>query len=333
MSTAQKAHRIQLVGSQQIISSDNYLGDLIQFYGNLFERMKNEVKNTGDLTRYVGYQSIISKKERLCFLGIEVDSIKSIPEGMVAWDLSNITWNTWRNKNGQDTLCSKNDITWQWRDKSNSDNSRCNGEFTVSNFCELINGKNFQNHDFLITANAYVGLHEKNISTDEIHLVDYDSSWPQQFDKIAGWLRENLPPEIVLRIEHYGSTAIPGMPAKPVIDILVEIPSFSQAKQHFIPHLNNELWEYWWYTDHMIFIKRIKLMGQRTHHIHLAPKGHKLWEGLAFRDYLINHEEAAFRYATLKQKLAAIHREDRERYTEAKTMFVKKIISKALQCS
>lgn len=74
-------------------------------------------------------------------------------------------------------------------------------------------------------------------------------------------------------------------------------------------------------------------MGQRTHHIHMAPQGHKLWEGLAFRDCLRTHDADALRYAALKHKLAKSYRQDRERYTDAKTMFVKEITSKALRYS
>ena len=333
MASAQKAHRIQIVGGQRVIASNGYLENLIPFYRNLFDRMTNEVKNTGDLTRYIAYQSIINENDRLCFLGIEVDSIENIPEGMVAWDLSNNTWTVWQTRKGQDVIISQKGITWQWMDISSSDNgkNRCTGEFTVSSSPELVAGQNPQYHDFLISANAYVELQEKDANNDEVHLVDYDPSWPQQFDEAKSWLREHLAPEIALRIEHYGSTAIPGMSAKPIIDVLVEIPSYSEARQHVIPLLNSEKWEYWWYSDHMIFIKREKLMGHRTHHIHMAPRGHKLWEGLAFRDYLRIHEEDALHYAALKQKLAVSYCRDRERYTEAKTMFVKTITSKALQ--
>ncbi|MHC4637744.1 MAG: GrpB family protein [Planctomycetota bacterium] len=324
---------MQIVGAQQVIASDGYLENLIRFYRGLFDRLTKEVKNTGNQTRYIGYQSIINENVRLCLLGIEVDSIEGIPEGMAAWDLSDSTWNVWQTKKGQDVLVSQKDITWQWIDKSPAGNGRCTGEFTASSPSELIAGKNSQYRNFWISANAYVGLLEKDTSSDEVHLVDYDPSWPQRFDEFASWLREHLGPEIVLQVSHYGSTAIPGMPAKPIIDILVQIPSFSQAKKHIIPLLNSEQWEYWWYWDHMVFIKRNKLMGQRTHNIHMVPQGHKLWEGVVFRDYLISHDEDALRYAILKQELAASYREDRERYTEAKTMFVKEITSKALGCS
>lgn len=324
---------MQIVGAQQIIASDSDIKNLIRFYEGLFGRLIKEVKNTGNLTRYVGYQSVVSGKENLHFFGIEVDGIEDIPEGMVAWDLSDNIWTVRQAKDGQDVVISQKNISWRWIDKSPSGSGKCVGEFAVLSSAESITKENSEYRDFWISANAYVKPPEKDADNDEVHIVDYDPSWPQQFEEIAGWLRDYLGTEIALRVEHYGSTAIPNMPAKPIIDVLVEIPSFSEARQHVIPLLNSEKWEYWWYSDHMIhmiFIKREKLMGRRTHHIHMAPRGHRLWQGLTFRDYLISHDKEASRYATLKRELANSYRKDRERYTEAKTTFVNEIISKAL---
>ena len=146
---------------------------------------------------------------------------------------------------------------------------------------------------------------------------------------MAGWLRNIVSPDIALRIEHYGSTAIPGIPAKPVIDILMEVPSFTEARRNLIPLFNKPECEYWWYDEHMVFIIRDRSTGLRTHHIHAAPKGHQVWQGLAFRDYLRTHPEDARRYATLKYKLAESHGNDREAYTDLKADFVNEIPFKA----
>ncbi|OGN87617.1 MAG: hypothetical protein A2158_07455 [Chloroflexi bacterium RBG_13_46_14] len=162
-------------------------------------------------------------------------------------------------------------------------------------------------------------------------LVDYDPAWPDRFDEMAAWLRNTISPEIALRIEHYGSTAISGLPAKPIIDILMEVPSFYEARRNLIPLFNKPECEYWWYDEHMVFIIRDKSMGVRTHHIHVAPKDHRVWEGLAFRDYLRTHPGEAQRYAALKHELAELHGNDREAYTDLKTDFVREITDKALQ--
>jgi len=322
--------RIQLVGGRQFIASDGDYEDALRFYGNLFDRLTKEVKYTGNLTRYIGYQSLVGGKDHLHFFGIEVDRIQDIPAGMVAWDLGDSAWTTWEPKGGQDVVTSQQSISWQWLSPSPTGCGRFTGEFTAHLPAEL--GKETPERGvFWISANAYVGLQESDVSDDQVRLVDYDTSWPQQFAEIATWLRDHLGSELVLRVEHYGSTAIPGMPAKPIIDVLVEVPSFAEAKKRAVPRLNSETWEYWWYSGHMVFIKRKKLMGQRTHHVHMAPQGHEIWKGLAFRDTLRSHPEEASRYAALKQELAAGYREDRERYTQAKTEFVRQVTSRAQQ--
>jgi len=71
-------------------------------------------------------------------------------------------------------------------------------------------------------------------------------------------------------------------------------------------------------------------MARRTHHVHLAPASHPVWDGLAFRDALRAHPDTAARYAALKGELATRYREDREGYTEAKTAFVREVTAKAL---
>jgi GrpB-like predicted nucleotidyltransferase (UPF0157 family) len=66
---------------------------------------------------------------------------------------------------------------------------------------------------------------------DEVQLVDYDSCWPAMYAEEAGRLRAVLPPELICAIEHFGSTAIPGLTAKPIIDILVAVRSFHEARE------------------------------------------------------------------------------------------------------
>ncbi|MDQ7791007.1 MAG: GrpB family protein [Clostridia bacterium] len=265
----------------------------------------------------------------LSFFGIEVDEIESIPAGMVAWDLSENKWTVWQVKDGRESIIRQEDITWQWLDQLESDSRRSVGEFTVSGPSQWLCSGYSDYREFWMFASAYVGL-DKGGFQDQIYLVDYDSSWPEQFKEIADWLQSKLGSDVALHIEHYGSTAIPGMPAKPIIDILVEIPSFEEGKKRALPCLNSEMCEYWWYSGHMVLIKRKELMGERAYHIHMAPRGHGIWKGLVFRDYLRSHPEEAKRYALLKYRLAKSHRNDRERYTQAKTEFVHEIVAKAL---
>lgn len=164
---------------------------------------------------------------------------------------------------------------------------------------------------------------------DDVQLVEYRPEWPAEFEAIRSWLRQSLGPRVVSRIEHYGSTAVPGMPAKPIIDVIAEVASFESAAPAMIPVLQGPLWEYWWYSDHMIFIKRKTPMGERECHIHVAPAGHPVWRGTFFRDCLIASPEERDRYAVLKRELAARFPHDRERYTQEKEGFITEITQRA----
>ena len=81
----------------------------------------------------------------------------------------------------------------------------------------------------------------------------------------------------------------------------------------------------------MCFIVRDEVTGIRTYHIHLAPAGHRIWEGLAFRDYMRTHSGDAARYVALKLDLAKCYQKDREGYTDAKEAFVREITDMALR--
>ncbi len=313
-----KSPRVLLVGAQRLLGPDS--GELTGFYGETFRRLTAEVRETGARTRYVGYQGDPGDDGRLHFLGIEVERIYGIPQGMVAWDLDGLNRTVWQQKNGRDEVVGRDPITWLWHVEPLEAAGRWCGEFRTA----------AEGRSFHLSANAYVAPGRQGDS-DQVALVDYDPSWPRQAGEMAVWLQGQLGREVALRIEHYGSTAIEGMPAKPVVDLLVEVPSFLEGKAGALRALNNESWEYWWYSGHMTFVKRAALMGRRTHHVHMAPRGHEVWDAIAFRDYLRSHTQEAARYAALKSDLAAAHRGDRERYTAAKTDFVRRVTSLALE--
>ncbi len=320
-----------LVGCHKIIASQNEQENVENFYCDLFNRLPCEVEFTGNVIRYVGFRATLGMDRILYFLGAEVFRVGSIPPGMSAWQLSDSDWKIRDSQSGEDEFVGQQNIEWQWLHRDSASNEIRAGEFSAHHLPEFF-GVEFQNElEFTLVAHAYFDKSTIDSFEDSIYLVDYDSAWPGKFQEFATWLRERLGSDIALRIEHYGSTAIPGMSAKPVIDVLVEIPSFAEAKQRAVPLFNNELWEYWWFSDHIFFLKRNAPMGQRVLHLHMAPAGHKIWEGVAFRDFLRRHPEEARRYASLKKKLAAELGYDREAYTQAKTDFVKEILSKIYQ--
>ena len=163
--------------------------------------------------------------------------------------------------------------------------------------------------------------------TDEIIILPYSPLWPILFEQEAEWLRNTLPYDLPLDIEHIGSTAIPGMEAKPVIDILVSVSSMDRARGA------RKLMEGLDYVlradepEHLNFVKG--LPGPRTHHVHFRPREDAYWDHILFRDYLRTHLSDADAYVALKRELAARFRDDRPAYVDGKTEFVKAILEKA----
>jgi len=171
----------------------------------------------------------------------------------------------------------------------------------------------------------------KQITQEPIEIVLYNPQWPHDFTKEKEHLLSILPHELIYRIEHFGSTAIPGLSAKPIIDILVEVRSLSDTKKHIVPKLTKQGYEYLWRPIigesppyYAWFIKRNK-KNKRTHHIHMVEADSELWDRLYFRDYLREFPSIAKQYDSLKKTLAAKYPKDRVRYTKEKSAFIKKI--------
>jgi GrpB-like predicted nucleotidyltransferase (UPF0157 family) len=173
---------------------------------------------------------------------------------------------------------------------------------------------------------------------EEIFLVPYDPAWPRLFAEEKSHLLDCLPPELIKRIEHFGSTAIPGLWAKPVVDMLVEVSSLEETKQRIVPALEAQGYDYFWRPTrgddvppfYAWFIKRDEA-GNRTHHIHMVEAGFEHWDALLFRDYLIEHPHVAKEYEALKLRLAHEYAQDREAYTVGKTEFVVQVTGTAKQ--
>lgn len=162
-----------------------------------------------------------------------------------------------------------------------------------------------------------------------IVIVAHDPDWARIYEEEEALLWSRLPEDVVTRIEHYGSTAVPGLDAKPVIDILVAVTSFAAAEKQCIEVLDELGYGFNWYAGHMAFFKGYFTDEPVKHHIHMAPGDHPLMDNLLFRNYLRAHTHTAKRYERLKYELAELHRTDREAYTDAKGGFVAEIIALA----
>jgi GrpB-like predicted nucleotidyltransferase (UPF0157 family) len=154
----------------------------------------------------------------------------------------------------------------------------------------------------------------------------YDPVWPEKFEIESSLLGSVLAPWLVGPIEHVGSTAVPGMPAKPIIDIMAavrDLPSSTPAINALRPHS-------YCYFDYKADVMHWFCKPgdfERTHHLHLVPFGSQLWrDRLAFRDRLRSDAQTSGSYSELKFALASKYREDREAYTEGKTKFIRSVL-------
>jgi GrpB-like predicted nucleotidyltransferase (UPF0157 family)/GNAT superfamily N-acetyltransferase len=164
-----------------------------------------------------------------------------------------------------------------------------------------------------------------------VFLVPYDESWPAEFETERAAIGAAVG-ERILAVEHFGSTAIAGMMAKPIIDIMVLVADITVAPSlfdplellgyHYFPHDEEVTPERRW------FCKPSRV--HRTHHLHVVEANSpRQRDSLAFRDFLRGHPSDADRYLSLKRELAARFPDDREAYTGGKAEFIRGILEKA----
>jgi GrpB-like predicted nucleotidyltransferase (UPF0157 family) len=178
----------------------------------------------------------------------------------------------------------------------------------------------------------------QRVVQEEVVIVPYDPRWPEVFRREKDHLLSCLPNELIRRVEHFGSTAVPGLAAKPVVDVLVEVTDLRAARDRIAPLLEQQGYEYFWRPTHgddgppfyAWFIKRDPGTRARTHHIHMV-EGHfaEHWDRLLFRDYLIEHPAVAKGYEDLKVRLASAAPRDRVEYTRGKTEFIVNVTEQA----
>lgn len=167
---------------------------------------------------------------------------------------------------------------------------------------------------------------------DSVVIVPPDASWAVAFEHAKADLLVALGARVV-GVEHIGSTAVPGLAAKPVIDLLLGVtalddvpacvPLLEARGWQFPVDLNSEL------VGRRFFLKRND-DGVRTHHAHFVVHGGPLWvEYVTFREALRASDSLRKRYELLKRDLAAKYHDQRERYTASKTDFVKEVLGLA----
>jgi len=167
--------------------------------------------------------------------------------------------------------------------------------------------------------------------SDAIEVADADPAWPAQYAEEVEAIRHALGSHgAALQFEHIGSTAVPGLAAKPIIDVLL-IPPEGEWPDEIIRTTLERLGYVSWDSNpnprHLFFVKGMPPFGAcRTHHVHVRPRADAI-PILAFRDRLRTQPESAGAYERLKRELAARYPTDREAYTHGKDAFVSAVLS------
>jgi GrpB-like predicted nucleotidyltransferase (UPF0157 family) len=161
-----------------------------------------------------------------------------------------------------------------------------------------------------------------------VELVPYDDRWPALFESEAALLHTGMEGQIA-RIAHIGSTAIRGMDAKPIIDLMVEVPSlrapsllyWSLSRFGYALVPEDEV------ADRLFFVKLMQ--GHPTHHLSACEAQSNFWYShLSFRDRLRADTSLAMEYAALKWQLCREHGSDRAAYTRAKEAFILAVLAR-----
>jgi GrpB-like predicted nucleotidyltransferase (UPF0157 family) len=163
---------------------------------------------------------------------------------------------------------------------------------------------------------------------DRVHVVPYDADWPSRFQDIAIPIRRALG-SVALRIDHIGSTAVPGLAAKPVIDVQISVASFEPLDNYRDPL---QSLGYVFRADNPERTKRYFREAPTRPRTHVHVRRFGSWGeqyALLFRDYLRGHPTQAQRYADVKYRLASQFAGDRHSYTDAKQPFVWEIMGAA----
>lgn len=173
-------------------------------------------------------------------------------------------------------------------------------------------------------ADAALGLDKRRVQ-----LKPYDARWPRLYCREAQRLRRVLGPDVTA-VAHIGSTAIPGMPAKPIIDIMATVaPDASYARlEETLEWLGYAGGDPAGVPERRFYTRGND--GLKTHHLSLVPEGADYWRvQLLFRDYLRRHPKTANAYADLKGDLMRQFWQSRPDYTEGKSDFVAAILELA----
>ncbi|WOO41310.1 GrpB family protein [Rubellicoccus peritrichatus] len=166
----------------------------------------------------------------------------------------------------------------------------------------------------------------------QVLVVPHKAEWRDDFKRESALIGRALD-GLTDAIHHIGSTSIPGIYAKPIIDIMVEVSHIAEvdSRNPAMEELGYECMGEFGIEGRRFFRKDNK-KGIRTHHVHIfETKSSHVIRHLAFRNYLIEHSDVALEYSSMKQKLVCEHPEDMESYIAGKDPFIKRVEQDALE--
>ncbi len=164
-----------------------------------------------------------------------------------------------------------------------------------------------------------------------IEIVDHDPAWPDEFEGAAARLRAAAP-SLIVAVDHIGSTAVPDLAAKPIVDLM---PAVAAGRSGDLDRCVAPIcalgYEYVAkYEDEMPYRRffKLRLPGRAGHNVHLVEEGSEFWRRhLRFRDILRARPEVAAEYAALKRSLAPRF-DDPNDYAEAKGPFIESVLAR-----
>jgi GrpB-like predicted nucleotidyltransferase (UPF0157 family) len=172
----------------------------------------------------------------------------------------------------------------------------------------------------------------KRVTAEVVDVVQYDPAWPLLFEEEKCHLYRCIPSDLLVRVEHFGSTSVPGLQGKPIVDMVIEISDENRGKVVIPQILEPQGYDCFWrpidnenVPPYYTWCIKRNAEGARTHHLHFVKVGFKD-EALRFRDILRRSPEIAYQYGELKQRLSRDHHNDRIAYTEAKEHFIRGVL-------
>jgi len=166
---------------------------------------------------------------------------------------------------------------------------------------------------------------------ERLEIADYDEAWPAAFEEERARLARAVGTFLVGTIEHVGSTSVPGLSAKPIVDIQLGVAGLAESRPAF-DSLEALGYRYAPFRPDVMEFFEKRLSGKQPYNLQLVPYRSDCWNRrIAFRDYLRSHPETAREYAALKRQLARDFPLDRIAYGGGKGPFIRRITDKALR--